>query len=315
MRRFILPIILLALATMSARSEITTYGSFKHSTDMPGVLVLAGPVTPTSVSDFRKALRALEVETLFLLSPGGNVQAGLELSAILNDRRMSTVIPPDQDCASACAFLFVAGEKRRAYGRLGVHQFTSNGASGSGEASAQRVAAEIIDYLKEYKVPPQFLVRMLETPPDQIYWFDVVELRSHGIETLSTFPRELERFAAIPQLAVQIGVGTPTAPQPVPQPQPAATPAPQFGVAARPSFDCAKAGTATEFAICANPEIARMDLVMARRYVSLRGSLDTNGAANLRSSQRAWLTNRNRCGSDTNCLALLYQTRLRELGL
>jgi uncharacterized protein YecT (DUF1311 family) len=315
MRRFILPLIVLALATISARAEVTTFGSFKHSTDVPGVLVLAGPVTPASVSDFRKALRAVDVKTLFLLSPGGNVQAGLELSAILNDRRISTVIPPNQDCASACAFLFVAGEKRRAYGRLGVHQFTSNGASGSGEASAQQVTAEIIDYLKEYKVPPQFLVRMLETPPDQIYWFDVVELRSHGIETLSTFPRELERFSAVPELSEQIVVNTPVATQPAPQPQTAVTPTPQVSGAVRPSFDCTKAGNATEFAICGNAEIARMDLVMARRYVSLRGSLDTNGAANLRSSQRAWLTNRNRCGGDTNCLALLYQTRLRELGL
>ncbi|MBM7068733.1 lysozyme inhibitor LprI family protein [Actibacterium sp. 188UL27-1] len=318
MLRFLSSILCL-VAGFPALADISTYGAFKYSSDAPGVLVLAGPIGPNSVPNFRKALRTHRPEILFLLSPGGNVQSGLELSAIIGDRGMSTVIPPGGECASACSFLFVAGEKRRAYGRLGVHQFSSNGdlSGRAAEQTTQQVTAEIIDYLKEYDVPAQFLVRMLETPPNSMYWFPVDELREHGIETLSTFPTELEQVAGIPALTRPVAT-EPAQPAPPPAPQeqePEVAIAPAPAAPINPSFDCRKAATGTEFAICGSPDIARMDRIMAQRYRSLRASMDRNAAQALQSSQRNWLNRRNRCGNDLNCLSVVYRTRLSELGL
>ena len=227
--------------------------------------------------------------------------------------------PPGGECAAACSFLFVAGEKRRAYGRLGVHQFSSNGRLTGGEAeqTAQQVTAEIIDYLKEYDVPAQFLVRMLETPPTSMYWFPVEELRQHGIETLSTFPTELEQVAGIPELTQPVAA---VAPEPAPappteEPEVATAPAPAPAAPIIPRFDCRKAGTATEFAICGDPTIARMDRIMAQRYRALRASMSRSAADALKASQRNWLNRRNRCGADLSCLNVVYRSRLSELGL
>ncbi|MEL6524020.1 MAG: lysozyme inhibitor LprI family protein [Pseudomonadota bacterium] len=306
--------VLFVLCGLPAAANVTVYGSFKYSPDAPGVLVLAGPITDNTVADFRRAVRGQDIRVLFLVSQGGDVQTALELSAIVSDRGLSTVIPPNHDCASACAFVFVAGEKRRAYGRLGVHQFVSIGpvTSGNSVQATQETTAEIIDYLKEYDVAPQFFVRMLETPPDGMYYFPVEELRRHGIETLGTFAIELEQVFGVPELLEPVQPPEPPQEEPaIATAQPPANPPDPIV----PSFDCRKAATSTEFAICSDAQIARMDRVMAERYRALRSSGSQSRAESLLASQRAFLARRNRCGGDLNCLNQVYRARLTDLGL
>ncbi|MBS8226145.1 lysozyme inhibitor LprI family protein [Vannielia litorea] len=319
---------LVALAAPGAAQEVKTYGAFRHAPELPNVLVLNGRIARGATFDLRKALREHgEVDTLFLISSGGDVHQGLELSAIIFDRGLSTVIPPEADCASACSFLFVAGEARRAYGRLGVHQFTSGGAvtGPAAEADAQSVAAQIFDYLKEYDVPSLFMVRMLETPSDRIYWFPPDELRDSGIETFSTFGPELEGYAALPELA------TPPPPAAEPEPrvrepepkvavEPDPAPKPQPDPAPReitrkpdPSFNCGYAGTPTEFAICGSVELADMDRQMASIFYALRGRLSASRKRELDAAQKAWLVQRNGCGASVPCLRAAYVQRIDAL--
>lgn len=308
-----------------------SYGAFRHDRALPNVLVLNGQIGRGATFDLRKALREHgDVDTLFLLSPGGDVHQGLELSAIIFDRGLATVIPPEADCASACSFLFVAGKARRAYGRLGVHQFTSGGAvtGRAAESDAQSVAAQIFDYLKEYDVPSLFMVRMLETPYDQIYWFSPEELRESGIETFSTFGPELEGYAALPALAEPPAaapeperrevvpepplVAAEPEPEPVPAPLPA--PAPQPVRTPNPSFNCAYAGTPTEYAICGSAELADMDRQMAALFHAYRGRLSNARKRELDAAQRAWLAKRNGCGASAPCLRAAYAQRIAVLG-
>jgi uncharacterized protein len=79
------------------------------------------------------------------------------------------------------------------------------------------------------------------------------------------------------------------------------------------SFDCAKAATAVERAICANPELSSLDEQAADYY---RGARDTtvgkSAPACLLADQRAWLQVRNRCTDDA-CLKRSYLDRLSEL--
>lgn len=78
------------------------------------------------------------------------------------------------------------------------------------------------------------------------------------------------------------------------------------------SFPCEKASTATEKAICADPEIAQLDEYLARYYHGARAALP--GATDcLAADQRRWLTSvRNAC-KDGTCLKNAYLDRLAEL--
>lgn len=86
-----------------------------------------------------------------------------------------------------------------------------------------------------------------------------------------------------------------------------------------PSFDCGKAGTSIEQAICANTALAQLDSRVARVYRQLSTTGDTDNDARVRTAQRAFIGNRNaRCGVQQGaaleaCLTGLYQARLAEL--
>lgn len=78
------------------------------------------------------------------------------------------------------------------------------------------------------------------------------------------------------------------------------------------SFDCAKAETKAELAICANDELSDLDSQMMQSY---KNALENFNDQNLlKSKQRSWLKNvRNNC-SNSDCLANVYRKRIEELG-
>jgi uncharacterized protein len=83
-------------------------------------------------------------------------------------------------------------------------------------------------------------------------------------------------------------------------------------VAAQPSFDCSKAATAVETAICAdeNSDLAVRDRALSRLFSSLK---EEGGHDKLLSAQQAWLKQRNGCGGDASCLRRSYDERLAKL--
>ena len=81
----------------------------------------------------------------------------------------------------------------------------------------------------------------------------------------------------------------------------------------RPSFDCRKAGSSTERAICANSELAALDRDLSRIYSNLRGRLSSRRKRALSRAQRDWVGSRNRCGGNPGCIADAYRFRIRQL--
>lgn len=82
------------------------------------------------------------------------------------------------------------------------------------------------------------------------------------------------------------------------------------------SFDCAKAGTAIEKAICASVDLARLDRGVAEAYArKLKYSFEDGEKAKNQAEQRQWLASRDqKCASgETACLSDLYSARLKEL--
>jgi uncharacterized protein YecT (DUF1311 family) len=86
------------------------------------------------------------------------------------------------------------------------------------------------------------------------------------------------------------------------------------------SFDCAKAASPTERAICSNVALARLDRAVAEAYVSaLTEASDDGQKTAVRTRQRAWLTRRNdACKAQTDggliaCLTGVYNERVAAL--
>jgi uncharacterized protein YecT (DUF1311 family) len=88
-------------------------------------------------------------------------------------------------------------------------------------------------------------------------------------------------------------------------------------LAAMASFDCAKAKSVTEKAICADAEVARLDRRVADAYAWRLAWAQEDEKAGIKTTQRQWLTARDAaCSAADNlsgCLIEQYSTRLKVL--
>ncbi len=80
------------------------------------------------------------------------------------------------------------------------------------------------------------------------------------------------------------------------------------------SFNCAKAVTSDEKAICASPTLSDLDVQMATLYgvrMQIPMLMGARGAA--QDEQRSWLMQRGACAANTACLTQMYQQRIAQL--
>ena len=92
-----------------------------------------------------------------------------------------------------------------------------------------------------------------------------------------------------------------------------ATPVATAPTSVRPSFECAKASTPVETAICGAPELARLDAALAENYRNINNSNIGDGArADLKLTQRQWAAERNKC-SNNQCINAAYRIRLDKV--
>jgi uncharacterized protein len=77
------------------------------------------------------------------------------------------------------------------------------------------------------------------------------------------------------------------------------------------TFDCNKASTFVEKAICSNPRLTSMDDQLGRLYKDALAA-SSNSVA-LKAEQRAWLSSRDQC-KDSDCIIKAYEDRISALG-
>ncbi|WP_273826163.1 lysozyme inhibitor LprI family protein [Pseudomonas asplenii] len=84
------------------------------------------------------------------------------------------------------------------------------------------------------------------------------------------------------------------------------------------SFDCQKASTAVEKAICASPELSGLDGALGAYYSKAMATLAPEAGEALRNDQRTWLQARNACAAAPDklaaCLQPLLSQRVVEVG-
>jgi uncharacterized protein len=82
------------------------------------------------------------------------------------------------------------------------------------------------------------------------------------------------------------------------------------------SFDCAKASTPTEHAICDNPQLSMLDEQTAGLYYTLisGGAPEaTTSVDAVKKQQAAFVTKRNQCGANYSCLIDAYTAQIMYL--
>lgn len=79
------------------------------------------------------------------------------------------------------------------------------------------------------------------------------------------------------------------------------------------SFDCSKAETADEKAICADRSLNDADVEMSVLYTQLKPLLGMGARGDMEDEQAAWLKRRAGCGADRACLIKAYEDRVQQL--
>lgn len=88
--------------------------------------------------------------------------------------------------------------------------------------------------------------------------------------------------------------------------------APAVPTGARPSFDCSKARTKGETAVCSNAGLAALDRNMAAQYARAVQQATPEQRALLRSTRNRFLAYRDRC-PNRSCIGDAYVGRMREI--
>jgi hypothetical protein len=158
-----------------------TIGPFLLLPGQPNIIFLQGPIEDDAPAAFVRALRERPAATVLgLVSDGGLVDPAMLVAREVRRRGLATLVPPGAVCASACAFIFLAGTERVALGQLGVHQISNDD---NDLVAGQTALADVFRTLREFGVSDDVVAAMLATPPDEVHFFTQDELTSWGIET------------------------------------------------------------------------------------------------------------------------------------
>jgi uncharacterized protein len=77
-------------------------------------------------------------------------------------------------------------------------------------------------------------------------------------------------------------------------------------------LSCARASAPDERAICRSPALSAADSRMASLYRDIQHCTMMGGRSDNIDGQREWLAQRTLCGSNSLCIARLYQARIAE---
>jgi hypothetical protein len=150
-----------------------------------------GEITPAVAAGFAALAGRTGLKSVSLNSPGGRVFPALEIARAIKAAGLNTVVPTGDECHSACAFIFLAGNERIAQGKLGVHQV-----SGVDDPSLTQTAiGRIYEDLVTFNAPSYLVSRMLRTPPGDMYVFTPEELERNSINN-----RDASKAQSIPHL-------------------------------------------------------------------------------------------------------------------
>ena len=172
-------------ASIFACSEIAVAATISavDSKDGKTRLDLVGDVTPGDAEAIKLAIQKANsanriVVTIRLNSKGGNLLESVKIADIVRTGKISTSVLSNSVCASGCFIIFAAGNEKFANynAQIGVHGASDERGGETVQSNAATVGMARV--IKELGAPASIVGKMVVTPPDQMVWLTVDDLRS-----------------------------------------------------------------------------------------------------------------------------------------
>ncbi len=153
------------------------------------------------VADFIERVPRTRPLAVYLNSPGGILQEGMDMGRYFHANAIATfIVGPGASCASACAMAFLGGRDRNgdalrvkgSNARLGFHSFrrqlddrdyTLHDIKGA-MAYAQSELLKVTDYMIAVGADIEFMSLRLSTPAESMYWVPNDQALSLGVHVL-----------------------------------------------------------------------------------------------------------------------------------
>lgn len=112
-------------------------------------------------------------------SPGGDVNAALDIGRWVREREGRISVTSDAYCHSSCALVYIGGVSRSNFGEIGLHRPYLAGAPRSDAEVEELVSVmlyQIREYVDEMGVSPEFASVMINTPPSTMRTYRTDEI-------------------------------------------------------------------------------------------------------------------------------------------
>ena len=107
--------ILAASVALASAGSVARAAEFR-SIDMPDGsghgIVLSGVIAQGDETVFHRLAETFDKAVVLTTGPGGAVTAAVTIGSEIRARGWATLVPPGAQCASACSFIWLAGQTR-----------------------------------------------------------------------------------------------------------------------------------------------------------------------------------------------------------
>jgi hypothetical protein len=144
--------------------------------------------------------------SVWLASNGGDIDAAMELGRQLRKLGVSTIVARNDQCLSACVFVFMGGERRSVAGRLGIHRpffpFTQD--APDRQARFRYLQKTLKNYIEEMDFPTSLYEAVMAVPPESMHMVAPADLKRFYLEGISPSSEDLADAAAARRLDVSM---------------------------------------------------------------------------------------------------------------
>ena len=192
---FLLLALYLILAYQANANSQVWHGNILTTEEVPKTAFILSDIYWSADSDFEEVIDTQKIETVVLISRGGYLDIGLHIADTIFKSKIATYIPgkingKTANCASACTFIFFAGDPRLAKGTVAVHRFATDFEAvltaefeekdleqivdfiSRMEQDDQALTSHIISRFRDYDVPSEIIDLTFETDAKTITFLD-----------------------------------------------------------------------------------------------------------------------------------------------
>lgn len=145
---------------------------------------LSGLIVQGDEIAFRSKLTAMTARPIVVLwGPGGAVDPAIRIGLMIQELGLTTLVPPDEGCASSCSIIWLGGAHRKlAQGaKIGFHAMSIQRQGGRVETHEHDDALRT--YLTRLGYALDATATIVNTPATLLRWLDEIELTANGIAT------------------------------------------------------------------------------------------------------------------------------------